>query len=106
MKHKDFKPCCICGKGIGHEGHFLFLKVRVERFGLDAGALRRAHGLEQMMGGNAVLANVMGPNEDLAKRVDDSGELLICHGCSERPLPPYFWMRDEEEAPESKGGSE
>lgn len=97
MKHKDFKPCHLCKKGIAHDGHFLFLKIRVQRYGLDAGALKRAHGLEMMMGGNAMLANIMGPNEDLAKPVDDSGDLLICHECGEKPLPPYFWMCDEDE---------
>ena len=95
MKHRNFKKCCICNQGMAHNGHILFLRIKVERFGLDHRAIQRAHGMEMILG-NAVLANVMGPDEDLAKKIDESDDLLICHDCSEKPLPPYFWMRDKE----------
>jgi len=97
MKHKDFQPCCICGKGIMHAGTPIFLRITVERLGVDRGAVERAHGLELMMGGNAMLANIMGPNEDLAKVIDSEKNLLVCHPCSSEPLPPYFWMREKDE---------
>jgi hypothetical protein len=50
-----------------------------------------------MMGGNALLANIMGPDEDLAKVIDGNHDLLICMDCADKPLPPYFWL-DESEA--------
>lgn len=98
MKHKDFKPCQLCGKGMMHAGHPLFLRVTVERLGIDRKAVERAHGLELMMGGNALLANVMGPDEDLAKVIDGKKNMLVCGSCAGEPLPPYFWLDDTEEA--------
>ncbi len=60
MKHKDFKPCHLCKKGVMHVGHPLFLRISVDRLGIDANAVQRAHGMELLMGGNARIANVMG----------------------------------------------
>jgi hypothetical protein len=93
MKHKDFKPCHLYGKGVMHAGHPLFLRISVDRLGVDMNAVRRAHGLEMTMGGNGLLANVMGPDEDLAKVIDGQHDMLICGACAEKPLPPYFWLR-------------
>lgn len=44
MKHRDFKPCQICGKGVMHAGSPLFMRVTVERLGVDRRAVERAHG--------------------------------------------------------------
>lgn len=101
MKHKDLKPCQICRKGVMHAGSPLFLRVTVERLGIDRRAVERAHGMELMMGGNALLANMMGPDEDLAKVINGKKDMLLCHHCASEPLPPYFWMDD---TTESKGG--
>lgn len=95
MKHKDFKACHICGKGVMHAGSPLFMRMTIERLGVDRRAVERAHGMELMMGGNAMLANIMGPDEDLAKVIDGAYDILICHSCSNEPLPPYFWLTDE-----------
>lgn len=105
MKHKDFKPCHLCGKGVMHAGHPLFLRISVDRLGIDAKAVQRAHGLELMMGGNALLANVMGPDEDLAKVIDGKHDMLICIRCASEPLPPYFWLgeSDDEQVDGTKG---
>lgn len=101
MKHKDFKPCCICNKGVMNQGIPIFLRITVERFGVDRAAVDRAHGMELMMGGNALLANIMGPDENLAKKIDGEKDLLICHGCSSKPLPPYFWMKEKDDGEEN-----
>lgn len=98
MKHKDFKPCQLCKKGVIHAGSPLFLRISVDRLGVDAKAVQRAHGLERMMGGNALLANVLGPNEDLAKVIDGNHDMLLCSECAEKPLPPYFWLNGSEAA--------
>lgn len=81
-----------------HAGMPLFLRISVDRLGIDAGAVRRAHGLEQMMAGNAMLANIMGPNETLAKVIDGNHDMLICSECADKPLPPYFWLDQSEAA--------
>lgn len=101
MKHKDFKPCHICGKGVMHNGNPLFLRITVERLGVDRKAIDRAHGMELFMGGNAMLANIMGADEDLAKVIDGNRDMLICNECSNQPLAPYFWMPDEKEEEEN-----
>ncbi len=75
-----------------HAGHPIFLRISVDRLGIDANAVRRGHGLELMMGGNVLLASVMGPDEDLAKVIDGQHDMLIRGSCAEKPLPPYFWL--------------
>ena len=97
MKHKDFKPCHLCGKGMMHAGHPLFLRVTIERLGINKRAVDRAAGLEMMMGGNAMLANIMGPDEDLAEVIDGRTDMLICTPCASEPLPPYFWLDEGQE---------
>lgn len=97
MKHKDIKPCHLCKKGVMHTGFPIFLRISVDRLGVEARAVQRAHGLEQIMGGNALLANIMGPNDDLANVIDGKHDMLICSECAAKPLPPYFWL-DESEA--------
>lgn len=97
MKQKDFKPCCVCHKGVMHTGFPLFLRMKVERFGIDRKAVQRAHGMELMLGGNAYLANIMGPDEYLATIVDQSEDLLVCNDCAGKPLPPYFWLNEDPE---------
>jgi hypothetical protein len=94
MKQKDFKPCHICAMGVMHAGHPLFMRISVHRLGIDANAVRRTHSLEPMMGGNARLANVMAPDEDLEKVIDGQHDMLIWASCAEKPLPPYFWLND------------
>jgi hypothetical protein len=97
MKHKDFKPCVLCGEGMMHSGHPIFLRITVEQLGIDCNAVNRARGMELMMGGNAMLANIMGADENLAKVIDGKSNMLICLPCAEKPLPPYFWLNGEKQ---------
>jgi hypothetical protein len=85
MKHKDLKPCALCNQDIMHTGLPLFYKVLIQRYGIDLGAVQRQTGLEMMLGGNAILANIMGPDEDMAKPFSDAVELLVCETCAMRP---------------------
>lgn len=96
MKQKDFKPCIVCGKGVMHANQPIFLRVTVERLGIDIKAVQRAYGAELMMG-NHVIANAMGLDEDLAKIIDASTDMLICSRCAGQPLPPYFWLNEKKE---------
>lgn len=74
--------CSMCGKGIGHTRIPLFWRVRIERFGLDAGALTRQQGLTMMLGGSAALAAVMGADEDMAKPVMEPITITLCERCA------------------------
>lgn len=80
-----------------HAGNPIFLRISVERFGVDRRAVERAHGMELMMG-NPALANIMGADEDLAKPIDSNKNMLICSVCADQPLQPYFWLDAESEA--------
>lgn len=65
-----------------HSGIPIFFRVRIERMAVNMGAVQRQHGLELMLGGHAVLANVMGPNEDLAVELGDAVTAILCIDCS------------------------
>ena len=83
MKEKELREvatCKMCGKKIGASGLPLFWRVRIERYGLKANALRRQQGLTMMLGGHAELASIMGPDEDLAEKIL-SKEITVCEDC-------------------------
>lgn len=80
-----------------HTGNPLFLRISVDRLGIDRRAVERAHGMELMVG-NAFLANVMGADEDLATVLDSNHDIMLCSECADKPLHPYFWFPDEKES--------
>jgi ribosomal protein L34E len=83
MKHAK---CTHCGKGVGHTGLPLFWKVTMERFGVDMRAAQRQDGLGVAMGSHA-LAAVMGPDEDLAKPMQDKPHVAtLCETCVMHPI--------------------
>lgn len=106
LKHKDFKPCLLCGKGMMHAGSITFFRITIERHLIDVRAVERAHGMELLMG-DAKLANVMGPNEALAKQID-TNTVLICEPCSIHRQERLFgiYERINETAAESTGEGE
>jgi len=65
-----------------------FYKIKIERCIVDMREVQRAHGMEMMMGGHALLANIMGPDADLAKILPDSTAGLICDECACRAGMP------------------
>lgn len=91
MKHRDFEKCLCCDRGMAHANDLTFFRIRIERFCLDTRAIQRAHGLEQLLGGHALLANVMGPDENLAVRVGDDLTLLVCQSCAINPDTAGVW---------------
>lgn len=82
MKQTDFTPCCRCGKGVMHTGLPLFFRITIERMGVDAKAVQRQHGLEQLLGGHAGIAHAMGPDEDMGLPIGEPQRGLICHACA------------------------
>lgn len=84
MKEKELlkaAKCGICGKGIGESGLPFFYRIRLERWGVMADAVRRQMGLTMMLG-SSQLAAVMGPDEDMAKAIMQPRELTVCEPCS------------------------
>jgi hypothetical protein len=99
MKARDIKPCAICGKGVMHSGVPLFYRVKVESMGVDIAAVKRHSGLEQVFGGGqagAVLADVMGPDPDIAKPIiEDQPAVLVCQTCALEPRPLLLLLNRE-----------
>jgi len=91
LKERDLRPCALCGN---HHVGLILYRVTVETFCLDLGAMRRQIGLGMMMGGNAAIAQVMGPDEDMANRVDTS-TVILCLDCATR-IPFLVTMVGEE----------
>jgi hypothetical protein len=103
MKQRDIKPCAICNKGLAHDSNFLFWRIKFDRLGLDLNAIQQQHGLELMMG-SPVLANVMGPDRDIAKVV----EALVCEPCVLQRLFGLFFIaedRNMRDADDAKAGA-
>jgi len=97
MKENELRKhaqCSICKKGIGHTGLPLFWTVKIERIGIKMDAVRRQDGLAMMLGGNSILAQAMGADEDMTQTME-SVELTVCETCAadehsiyELGLPP------------------
>lgn len=99
MKQSEFEPCVCCGKGMMDGGSIVFYRVRVEYMLINVPAVNRQAGLEMSMGRGAPLAQIMGPNEDLAGRASDSTG-LVCLECSVRHMAGLV------EAMQNKGGGD
>ena len=82
LKQKDLQPCVLCSKGVMHDNNITFYRIFIEHFVIDTSAVSRQHGMEMMMGQAAPLAQVMGPDEDMAKVVSHSNPILICQSCA------------------------
>lgn len=76
LKENELGPCASCGKP--HRTP-VFYRVRLETCGIDAKAAERRAGLGLMIGDT--LAAVMGPDEDLAKVIDETTR-IVCLDCA------------------------
>lgn len=81
MKQREIQKCLLCGKGIMHAGDTTFYRIQVEQMVINFSAVQRQHGLEQFLN-SAQLANVMGPDENLANSVGDPVGGFICQHCA------------------------
>lgn len=82
LKQRDIKPCLGCGRGAFHDNHLAAFTVSITSEILNVPAVQRQHGLEMMMGGNALIANVMGRDEDMTKTLGDPVKGLVCMDCA------------------------
>jgi len=73
--------CSVCRKKIGESKVPLFWTVKIERHGLKMDALNRQQGLAMRLGGNAMLANVMGPNEEMTTPMMGPVVATVCENC-------------------------
>ena len=80
LKRADIEPCCVCGEGILKDS-MTFYRVSVQQFFAHHQNIRRAHGMEALMG-SPTLAALMGPNEDLAVALSQPQAGLLCLRCS------------------------
>jgi len=90
MREKELREaaqCVNCGEKIGHAAIPIFHRVKVQTYGLDGAAVRRQAGLEMMLGGAVEIAQVMGPDDDLAKSIGQAVEFTICFDCWLKRLP-------------------
>ncbi len=84
MKERDLRKhavCSACRKKIGHTGLPLFWIIRAERHGIRMDTIKRQAGLTMMLGGNAMIAAAMGPDEEMTELVD-SADLTLCEDCA------------------------
>lgn len=89
MKEKELRECAICavcGKKICACGIPVFYRLTVARYGVNAKAIRRQAGLEMVLGGNAVLAQAMGPDEEMTTTLVEPNTITVCDACSTKPL--------------------
>jgi len=85
MKENELREkaeCGLCHRKIGHTGMPVFWTVKIQHWGLKAGAMQRQSGLEQFFGGHVALAQAMGANEDMAEVIGDEIEFGVCQECA------------------------
>lgn len=104
MKHPDFKPCLVCGKGMMHDSALTFFQVEITRMVVQVSAVQRAAGMEMMVG-NPAIAYHMGPQEDLALPISQH-TFLICEICALTGDSSIYGLveRAEEKTGSSKSG--
>ena len=89
MKEKELREsakCGVCGRLIGETGLPLFYRVKIERFGIDLAAVNRLQGLTMILGGNALVASAMSPDDEFAKPLMDPVTVTVCEACSMTPV--------------------
>ena len=94
MKERELREhakCALCGQGIGKAGSSMFWTAKITSWILDMRALQRQTGMEMMLGGEVALAQIMGPNEDMAKKMVDV-EITVCETCAEEKSLPLLAM--------------
>ena len=99
MKEKELRKhaiCSLCREKILAGGIPLFYRVTIERFGVRLSAVERQQGLTMMLSGSAVLAAVMGPNEDMAQSLMEPLVLTVCENCSTERRDPIAALAEIE----------
>lgn len=93
---RELSECCVCMRKIGELPLPMFHKITMERHGLSLPAVSRQQGLAMLLGGDAVLAAAMGPNEDMTVKLDET-TTMVCEDCMLGRLPPSVFQAYYEE---------
>jgi hypothetical protein len=84
MKEAELRKlarCCCCQRLIGETEVPIFYVLTLERYAMDLSAVVRQSALETMVG-SVVVAQALGPNEDLAKPLMIPRREMVCEKCS------------------------
>jgi len=104
LKQNDLEKCCLCDKGLMHNGDPVCYRISMQQFVFDTRAIQEMTGMEMMMGEAAPLAQIMGPNRDMAKAASAPMTGLLCAPCAmESTAPLFIWGAIAEKA-EKAGG--
>lgn len=87
MKANEIRKCDACGRGLCADGHITFHRLTFERFGLDRRAIEERQGLALMMGTTA-LTEVFASRRDVANRIGEADDLILCETCAMQPQTP------------------
>lgn len=79
---REHALCSLCGKPIGASGIPLFWTAKLQHHAVDLAAVTRQQGLTMMLGGHAMLARVMGPDQEMTKPMTREVELTVCSPCA------------------------
>lgn len=96
MKEKELRElctCAICNRKIGETKNPCFFKVTLERHMLNLRAIQRQQGLAMMLGGNAAIAAVMGPDDEMTDVVYPAKTIMVCDGCATKDI--MLWQLAE-----------
>jgi hypothetical protein len=77
---RECSVCAICAAKIGKSQSPVFYRAKIDTYFVDIAAVQRQAGLAMMMGGNPIIANAMGPDEDMAQRLDGV-TITVCSDC-------------------------
>lgn len=103
MKQTELQKCAICAKGMMHDGQPWFYRLSIDQMVIDARAVQRQHGLEQVVG-NARIAHALGPQEDMAQKMAGV-TICVCAKCAlMESLPVAVLMDVDHSETEEKGG--
>jgi hypothetical protein len=89
MKEAELRThsqCFVCDKKIGQLPIPIFNIIEIERFVLKIDAVKRQQGLAMQLGGNGILASVMGPDEDMAQSMAKN-KVMVCDDCILSRMP-------------------
>ena len=85
MKEQELRQAAVCGlchRKVLESGIPLFYRIRIERHGINLGAVQRQAGLEMQLGNSVRLAQVMGPDEEMTRPMMEPIEFTVCEECS------------------------
>lgn len=103
MKQREIAKCALCNRGMMHRNSLTFMRVTIERFFANLPAIKRQAWMEMMMGDCAPLAQIMGPDEDMAVRVEPAIAVLICDHCFGKDLSPLYSIMEDHNADDNGG---